>query len=161
MPLYVPDQIDGQALQLVIYPGGAGANAVPIGGLQNVTWTYDDPTRIVLDTDGKKRLQHTDTDSVTWQCSTFTIYKQTFGDLVGLTSNPAVNYGALNWKRFVFDLGENFLRLDDNGNVVQAGGYLLRTAKVNRYEVALQTPVDIVMTNVSGIAFAPAPKNWT
>lgn len=161
MPLYTPDQIDGQAVSMVLYPGGSGGTGVPLGALQSVTWTYDDPTKIVLDSGGVKRYQHTDTDQVTWQCSQFTIYKQTFADISGLSSNAAVNYGTLNWKRFIFDLAENFLRLDDAGNVVQAGGYLLSKAKLNQYVVTYNGPVEIVMTNVSGISFGVAPKAWT
>jgi len=161
MPLYVPDQIDGQAVTMMLYPGGSGGTGVPLGALQAVTWTYDDPTRIVLDSGGVKRYQHTDTDQVTWQCSQFTIYKQTFADAMGLTSNPAVNYGTLNWKRFIFDLAENFLRQDDQGNVVQAGGYLLRNAKLNQYVVTYTDPVSIIMTNVSGLSMGVAPKAWT
>lgn len=160
MPLYIPDQIDGQAVQWVAYPGGASGAGVPIGGLQSVTHTYDDPTRVVLDTDGVKRYQHTDTDQVTWSCSQFTIYKADFATAMGLTSDPAVNYGTLNWKRFIFDLAENFVRLDDSGNVVQSGGYLLRNAKLNQYTVSHNGPVEIVMTDVSGIAFGVAPKSW-
>ena len=162
MPLYVPDQIDGQAVQWVVYPGGvASGTAKPIGGLQSVTHTYDDPTRIVLDTDGIKRYQHTDTDQVTWSCSQFTLYKNDFATAMGLTSNPAVNYGTLPWKRFVFDLAENFTRLDDSGNVVQAGGWLLRLAKLTQYTVTFNGPVEIIMTTVSGLAFGVPPKGWS
>lgn len=161
MPLYVPDQIDGQAVTMMLYPGGSGGTGVPLAGLQFVTWTYTTPKKLVLDSSGVKRYQRTDTDQVTWQCSQFTIYKQTFADSMGLTSNPAINYGALPWDRFMFDLAENFLRQDDQGNVVQAGGALLRNAQVTEYVVTYSDPVSIVMTNVSGLAMAPAPKDWT
>lgn len=161
MPLYVPDQIDGQSVTWVVYPGGSNGAANPLGGLQTASWGYSDPTRIVLDTSGVKRYQHTDTDQVTWRASQFTIYKQTFAEAVGLASNPSVNYGTLNWKRFVFDLAENFARLDDTGNVVQAGGYYIRLAKLTDYTVSFNSPVEIIMTDVQGLAFGVAPKAWT
>lgn len=161
MPLYVPDQFDGQAVQLVVYPGGTGSAAMTVlGGVQSASWEYQDPTRIMLDTNGVKRYQHTDTDQVTWQCQQFTLYKQTFADAMGLASNPAVNYGTLNWKRFVFDLAENLLRLDDQGNVVQAGGWVLKTAKLTSYRVSFNSPVEIILTDVQGLALGVPPKGW-
>lgn len=161
MPLNVPDQIDGQAISMVVYPGGQGtAASAPLGGLQTVRWHVHAPQAIRVDTNGKKRYQKTDTTSVDWACSQFTIYKQTFADIMGLKSDPAVDYGNLRWQDFIFDFVQNFLRLSDTGAVVQGGGNILRYAAVTDYESALDGPFEIVMTNVTGLAFSQAPLAW-
>lgn len=163
--LYVPDQIDGEDLQWTIYPGGQGSapSAVPIGGLQTLHFNHDYPAKVATEAgpNRKKRYQPTDTDSVTWNGSMFVLYKDSFVDVMGLTGNPALNYGAIPWDRFTFDFTVDYTVVDDQGNVLRGGGWIIRYARLTSFAIDMGAPYDIVMQNVGGIALASLPKAWS
>ena len=162
--LYVPDQIDGEDLQWTIYPGGTGnaPSAVPIGGLQTLHFNHDYPARIATEAgpNRKKRFQPTDTDSVTWNGSMFVIYKDSFADVLAMTGNPAIDYGSIEWDRFVFDFTVDYMMTDDQGNVIRSGGWIVRNARLTSFAIDMAAPYDIIMQNVSGIAMGSSPKAW-
>lgn len=164
--LYTPDQVDGTALDWKVYPAAASAGgaaaAVAIGGLQTINFRHSYPARVVTEAGRaqKKRFQATDTDSVNWSTAALTLYKQTFADVMGLTSNPAIDYGSLQWNKFIFDFSIDLAETDDQGNVIQIGGWLIHNARLIDFEYSLGDPFAIVMQGVNGVAFSSVPKPW-
>lgn len=149
--LTIPDQITGQDLTYAIIVGNQN---IPLDDVISFRATYTDPARVVSSNNGRKRFQTTDTDTVDWTASQWTIDRQTFADVMGLRSDPSRNYGNYAFKRMLFDIAVSYLLPDAQGNIVRTGGYRIHIARFVTMEINQGDPYAILMTNLSGTAFA-------